>query len=70
MLQFLQTYGVWILLGAFFILMMRMHGGAHGGAGCGMGGQNELPRENEESGTSETRAARAGGSKQGGGSCH
>ena len=36
MLEFLQTYGVWILLGLFFILMMRSHG-SRGGMGCGMG---------------------------------
>ncbi len=36
MLEFLQTYGVWILLGLFFIAMMRSHG-SHGGMGCGMG---------------------------------
>ena len=41
MWQFLQTYGIWILIGVFFVLMMRMHGGGmHGhdmGGGCGMG---------------------------------
>ena len=41
MWQFLQTYGIWILIGIFFVLMMRMHGGGmHGrgmGGGCGMG---------------------------------
>jgi len=31
MWQFLQTYGIWILLGVFFLLMMRMYGsGIHG----------------------------------------
>lgn len=32
--QFLQNYGIWIVAGVFFLLMMRMHAG---GAGCGMG---------------------------------
>ncbi|MBI4504151.1 MAG: hypothetical protein HY691_01330 [Chloroflexi bacterium] len=32
--QFLQSYGVWIIAGVFFLLMLRMHAG---GAGCGMG---------------------------------
>ena len=45
MWQFLQTYGIWILLGALFILMMRMHGGGmhgHGmGGGCGMGMEHD-----------------------------
>jgi hypothetical protein len=39
MWEFLQTYGIWILFGILFLLMMRMHGhGMHGmGGGCGMG---------------------------------
>lgn len=40
MWQFLQTYGIWIIFGVLFVLMMRMHsGGMHGhgmGGGCGM----------------------------------
>ena len=39
MIEFLQTYGVWLLLGALFILMMRSHG-SRGGMGCGMGSHN------------------------------
>lgn len=37
MWQFLQTYGIWIVFGIFFLLMMRMHGGGMGGCGMGMG---------------------------------
>lgn len=39
MWEFLQNYGIWILFGILFLLMMRMHGrGMHGGGGgCGMG---------------------------------
>jgi hypothetical protein len=41
MIAFLQTYGIWILIGIFFVLMMRMHSGGmqgHGmGGGCGTG---------------------------------
>lgn len=40
MIEFLQTYGVWLLLGALFILMMRAHG-SHGGMGCGMGSHQD-----------------------------
>lgn len=51
MWQFLQTYGIWILFGIFFILMMRMHGGGmhgHGmGGGCGMG-MNHDGHEHDE----------------------
>lgn len=38
MWQFLQTYGIWIVLGVVFILMMRMCGGGMHGSrgGCGM----------------------------------
>ena len=35
MWEFLQAYGLWIVFGLFFLLMMRMCGG--GGGGCGMG---------------------------------
>lgn len=34
MVEFLQAYGGWILIGVLFFLMMRMRGG---GMGCGMG---------------------------------
>lgn len=34
MSEFLQSYGTWIILAGFFILMLRMH---TGGGGCGMG---------------------------------
>ncbi len=49
MWDFLQTYGIWIVFGIFFILMMRMHsGGMHGkgmGGGCGMGMQHDQSEE-------------------------
>jgi hypothetical protein len=38
MWHFLQTYGLWIVFGIFFLLMMRMHFGGMGGMhGNGMG---------------------------------
>ena len=40
MWAFLQTYGIWLLVGVFVFLMFRMHsGGMHSGmgGGCGMG---------------------------------
>lgn len=44
MWEFIQANGVWILLGVFLLLMLRMHAG---GAGCGMGhgshGNDEEP---------------------------
>jgi hypothetical protein len=46
MWEFLQTYGIWILFGIMFLLMMRMHsGGMHGGGGCGMGMGDEQHNE-------------------------
>ena len=33
MWEFIQANATWIILGVFFVLMLRMHGGA----GCGMG---------------------------------
>jgi len=38
MIEFLQSYGIWILLGLFFLLMLRGHG--HGMC-CGMGNHQE-----------------------------
>jgi len=43
MIEFLQSYGIWILLAVFVILMMWMHaggmlGGQNGQSGHGMGG--------------------------------
>ncbi len=40
MWQFLQTYGSWILLAIFFVLMIRMHMGRMGGMHGGGGGMN------------------------------
>ena len=40
MLEFVQTYGSWIVFGLFFLVMMRMHGG-HGGMGHGAGGHRQ-----------------------------
>ena len=34
MWEFIQANSTWIVLGVFFLLMMRMHGG---GMGCGAG---------------------------------
>lgn len=34
MWTFLQTYGIWILFGLYFLWMLRMHAS---GRGCGMG---------------------------------
>jgi hypothetical protein len=35
MIEFLQTYGIWIVIGALFLLMVFGKGGC--GMGCGMG---------------------------------
>lgn len=51
MWAFLQTYGIWILLGIFVFLMFRMHsGGMHGGmgGGCGMGMDHERYDQHEQ----------------------
>lgn len=41
MAEFLQSYGLWILLGLIFLLMMwgRVRGRGMGGGCCGTGGQ-------------------------------
>jgi len=33
MAEFWQSYGSWILYGAFFLLMLRLHGSMRGGHG-------------------------------------
>lgn len=41
--QFLQAYGGWILIGLFFLLMLRLHGS---GSGCCMGHRDHAqPRD-------------------------
>jgi len=40
MLEFVQTYGSWIVFGLLFLVMMRMHGG-HGGTGHGADGHGQ-----------------------------
>ena len=39
MVEFLQSYGIWIFLGFLFLWMMRGH--RHGDMGCDMGGHRE-----------------------------
>jgi len=41
MIEFLQAYGFWIIIGLFFLAMMRMHGGGQSSGGCGMGGDHQ-----------------------------
>jgi hypothetical protein len=53
MWEFLQNYGIWIVFGVLFLLMMRMHrGGMHGngmGGGCGMGMSHDHNQHNDPS---------------------
>lgn len=64
MSEFVQTYGVWILVGGFFLLMMRMHSGG----GCGMGGHDHETQKDKDTkeGTQETTS----GTTRRGGGCH
>lgn len=32
MLEFLQTYGSWIVVGLLFLVMLYIHSGGHGGS--------------------------------------
>ncbi len=68
MLEFLQAYGGWIVLGLFFLLMMR-------GGGCGMGSQHSVRSKAEQSDIDDNSAATGGGSTRvtagrSGGGCH
>lgn len=58
MWAFLQTYGIWILFGLYFLWMLRMHAG---GRGCGMGHQQHQGHTSQHSGQDEdyTEAHRA-----------
>lgn len=40
MIEFLKSYGIWIVVGVFFLLMFVRRGCGHG-AGCGMGGHHD-----------------------------
>ncbi len=43
MVEFLQTYGIWIILGLLMLLMLRGHG-----AGCCGGGRHQQHDRNEK----------------------
>lgn len=48
MTEFLQSYGIWILLGLFFLLMLRGHGMC-----CGIGNHHEHHGKNKWSESNE-----------------
>jgi hypothetical protein len=68
MLEFVQAYGNWIVLGLLFLLMMRLHG-SHGGMGCGMGSHHHQPTgshdpepgEEQDSGADSQKPGRSTG---------
>lgn len=71
--QFLQNYGIWIVAGLFFLLMLRMHAG---GAGCGMGhgDQQQAPdarrQATGDTATDEPSATTAPTTTRRSGGCH
>ncbi len=46
MVEFLKSYGIWIILGLLFLFMLRGH--AHGGGGCCGGGHQHNQDESEK----------------------
>lgn len=67
MWEFLQSYGIWILSGALFLVMMRFHGhGSHGG-GCGMGRHEHTGPQDERDKYADEADAR---DRNPGSSCH
>ncbi len=74
--QFLQAYGGWIVIGLFFLFMLRLHGS---GAGCGMGhddhreprdaGQQPPPTTDEPLGGPMPAKGRPPATREAGG-CH
>lgn len=69
MWEFLQSYGLWILLGGVhFLFMMRAHGhGSHGGGGRGTGGR-EHTEQTKEQGAAAKVGEKSESSTSGG--CH
>lgn len=56
MWAFLQTYGIWILVGLYFLWMLRMHAS---GRGCGMGhSQQDQSHTSQYAGQDEEYAER------------
>lgn len=70
MLEFLQSYGTWIILGVVFVLMLQMHGG---GGGCGMshGDQTDqtTTQPTDDGANSDQKAGTASNNRHTGG-CH
>ena len=50
MWAFLQTYGIWILFGLYFLWMLRMHAS---GRGCGMGHSHHQGHPSQRAGQDE-----------------
>ena len=59
MIEFIQANASWLVLGALFVLMMRMHGSG-GGMGCGgghqHGGEQKEPRSDQKTSLPEPKA--------------
>ena len=62
-LKFLQTYGIWIVFGGLFLLMMRVHGA---GGGCGMGHEQRTGQTTSKSSGVDGDAVRPVETKPGG----
>ncbi len=52
MLEFLQSYGIWIFLGLLFSLMLWGHARGHGMGCCGGGHQHEYEAVKKDDQTS------------------
>jgi len=53
MVEFLKSYGIWIVMGVLFLIMLRGH--AHGGGGCcGGGHQHDHEEPGKKDGQSES----------------
>ncbi len=67
MIEFLQTYGYWIIFGLLFLLMMRIHG-SYGGMGCGMGSHDHARTRTEEEPDGQVEKPQSGQGQSSG--CH
>ncbi len=65
MWEFLQAYGSWVVLGVFFLLMLRMHGGG----GCGAR-QMHSPSETADTPGGDAQTTATSTAKPPTGGCH
>ena len=67
MVEFLERYGQWILIGVLFLFMFGLHGR---GMGCGMGGNRREGKSDPEAETDKGKKDGQPGSERHSSGCH